>query len=226
MSSSRNTLRILSDICHVLHIDEVPFASRMLDGFERYGSENHLSEDFDVTEEHKAESMDDITFFAIGFSRQDYDWHDPNCWAALRGHREAWQRMQLRPCKIPQRPLHIFVSGPYTGETELEIAENVVIAERFSQELMRLGHIPFCPHSMTHNWDRGTGLRWEDFMELCLATLERCDAIYLLPRWNESRGSMLELERAKSLRLFEFSITEQVPDLRQMESGEHSGDAG
>ena len=36
------------------------------------------------------------------------------------------------------------------------------------------------------------GLERKDYMPICLAMIDACDAIYLLPDWHLSKGAMLE----------------------------------
>jgi hypothetical protein len=36
------------------------------------------------------------------------------------------------------------------------------------------------------------GISWQDSMRICLYHLVGCDAIYLLPDWNDSKGAQLE----------------------------------
>ncbi len=37
---------------------------------------------------------------------------------------------------------------------------------------------------------------WKKCMKVCLAAMLKCDAVYLLPDWNDSKGAKIELEVA------------------------------
>jgi hypothetical protein len=105
----------------------------------------------------------------------------------------------------------IYVAGPYSAPTPEGIAANVKAAAEAGQELMRRGWAVICPHSMTHNWDIGTGLEYSHFIAADLELLRRCDAIYLLPDWTESNGALGEAALADELGLQLFSWTDGFP---------------
>ena len=107
----------------------------------------------------------------------------------------------------------IYVAGPYTADTPEGIAANVAAAAAVGQELLRRGWAVICPHSMTHNWDIGTGLGYQVFIDQDLALLEKCDAICMVGDWLKSRGSVGEYQRAAELGLDIFTDIEQVPEV-------------
>jgi len=108
--------------------------------------------------------------------------------------------------------MRIYVSGPYTADTPTQIEENIDAAREAALELLRMGHTPFCPHTHTAFWDvYGPDLPDERFLRLGLDWLERCDAILLLPGWENSEGSKVEMGRAEELELQVFDDIEMVP---------------
>lgn len=112
---------------------------------------------------------------------------------------------------MEEKKLVIYIAGPYTGDSAKEISENVQNAERVGQEILRRGHVALCPHSMTHDWDIGTGLGYQVFIDSDLVLLERCDAICMVHGYGRSKGSMGELKRAEELDLQIFLSIDQVP---------------
>lgn len=114
------------------------------------------------------------------------------------------------------RPLRIYIAGPYRADTPEQVDADIEVARQTMAALYRLGHVPFCPHSMTARFER-------DFPEfpndLYLATdlvwLRFCDAILMLPRWAQSTGARVELALASRLGLQEFFGTEAVPEVAQ-----------
>lgn len=45
------------------------------------------------------------------------------------------------------------------------------------------------------------GKPWQSYMQMCLAILERCDTIVLLPDWRESNGAQCEYYYARGMNL-------------------------
>lgn len=49
--------------------------------------------------------------------------------------------------------------------------------------------------------DGGQLLSREDWLEIDLKTLEKCDAIFMMPGWENSKGAVMEYKKAKELKL-------------------------
>lgn len=113
------------------------------------------------------------------------------------------------------KQLVIYVAGPYRAPSAKEISENVRRAEAVGQEILRRGHVALCPHSMTHDWDIGTGLADEVFLETDLVLLSRCDAICMVEGWDRSVGARAELDRACDLRLLVLWCVDDVPQAKR-----------
>ena len=209
-SRARRTIAILRDLCGRVGLPAQPFVERLCEGFRRYGADNHLRPEFDLRAEDNAELVDCVNFAAVALSRLEADDADPNHNARVRATAEAYRRAQLKPWQYPDRPLVVYVSGPYTAPTPEQVAENVRRAEDEAHEVMRRGHVPICPHSMTHQWERG-GFSWDEFLRVDLALLERCDAICMVGAWEGSAGAMRELVRAGELRLWVFKGATELP---------------
>lgn len=111
-----------------------------------------------------------------------------------------------------QGRLVIYIAGPYRAPSAKQISENVRAAEAVGQELLRRGHVVICPHSMTHDWDIGTGIPDEVFLETDLRLLERCDAICMVSGWTTSAGATAEHDRARELGLKLFVHVDDVPE--------------
>lgn len=106
----------------------------------------------------------------------------------------------------------IYVAGPYSADTQDGIDRNVAAARDAGIELLRRGHVPLVPHTMTHNWDHGTGLEYEHFILADLRLLARCDAVLMLPGWNSSHGAIGERELAYSIGI---PVLEEMPEAAQ-----------
>jgi len=99
----------------------------------------------------------------------------------------------------------IYVAGPYSAQTRDGIQRNIEKAMVVSQSLWRKGFAVICPHGNTAHMSAspdssGTSSDGNDF-ELFLSGDEemilRCDAIYFLTGWEDSRGSQREHRFAK-----------------------------
>jgi hypothetical protein len=109
------------------------------------------------------------------------------------------------------KQLVIYIAGPYRAATQEDIDANVQRAAAVGQELLRRGHVVVCPHTMTHNWDQGTGIADETFLETDLVLLSRCDAICMVEGWHHSAGARDELRAAHARGLLVFVRAADVP---------------
>jgi nucleoside 2-deoxyribosyltransferase len=59
-----------------------------------------------------------------------------------------------------------------------------------------LGHVPVIPHTMYKTMDRTLDdIYW---LEATMQLLLKCDAVVLLDGWEESQGTLMEIEEAES----------------------------
>lgn len=109
----------------------------------------------------------------------------------------------------------IFVSGPYSGNTDEEVEKNISVANEAGKQLLRKGHFPFVPHTMMKSWQGSEGLAWEDVVGADFVWIEKCDGFLFL---GASPGSNLELKQAKRLGLQIFSSIDEVPPVDEVSS--------
>ena len=93
----------------------------------------------------------------------------------------------------------IYIAGPYRSDCENGVFENIVGARRVAVRLWQEGWAVICPH--TNSFFMGSRLGDDKFIEGDLEILSRCDAIYMLDGWRDSKGVKAELEKAKELGL-------------------------
>ena len=108
-------------------------------------------------------------------------------------------------------PQLIYLAGPYRAKNGYTVRENVRTAERFAVEVVQLGHYPVTPHLNTAFFDGEA--EDEYFLAHGLALLSRCDAILLLPRWEQSSGSRQELADAHLHGLEVYKGIHEIPEV-------------
>lgn len=94
----------------------------------------------------------------------------------------------------------IYVAGPYRGETKQERDDNVELAKKHTRELLRNGYYPYCPHTMTYDFENYcSDLNDSVFLNTHVEWLKCADTILLIGDWRESTGSVYEYNTAKKL---------------------------
>ena len=94
----------------------------------------------------------------------------------------------------------IFVAGPYRGNGDNRVFENIMHARTASRKLWLDGWAVFCPHLNSLFMD-GSDIEPMSFLDADLIILKHCDAIFMLKGWENSFGASGELEAAMRLKL-------------------------
>ncbi len=112
--------------------------------------------------------------------------------------------------------MKIYVAGPYTGSTIAEVEANVQRAIDAGIHIWKKGHFPVIPHLL--HWvdlranELGVPMGWNDYMLWDAPWLDHCDALYLVA---ESRGALIELERASEEGKQIFYSLEEIPTVER-----------
>lgn len=89
--------------------------------------------------------------------------------------------------------MKIYIAGKVTG---LNYNQTKVKFDHIERWLISLGHTPVNPIKLVpENED------WDKAMHICLQELYKCEAIYLISDWIDSRGAKTEVSHAISLGL-------------------------
>jgi nucleoside 2-deoxyribosyltransferase len=108
----------------------------------------------------------------------------------------------------------IYVAGPYTGkghgpENYAEIGHNILNAREWAIKILKLGGcVTLTPHLNSAHMECDFN-HPEFWYEADLELLKRCDAIFMIPGWERSKGSVKE---------HGFAITRELPVFYDLES--------
>jgi len=89
--------------------------------------------------------------------------------------------------------LKVYIAGKVTG---LEKAE---VFKKFNEskcQLKKQGCITMSPAVLASN----EGFGHSDYMHVCFAMIDVCDAVYMQKDWRDSKGARMELQYAKNLK--------------------------
>ena len=92
--------------------------------------------------------------------------------------------------------LVVYVAGPFRGPNAWAIEQNIRRAEELSLEVWRMGVAAICPHTNTRFFQGAA----DDsvWLDGDLEILRRCDAVLLVPGWENSSGTRAEVKEAEA----------------------------
>lgn len=101
--------------------------------------------------------------------------------------------------------MRLYIAGPMTDLPD----DNSVAFEYAAKRLFNAGHVPVSPPELDQNQNIETDLSMSDKYKLVLprdiVDLSKCDGLILLPGWEESRGTGLELHACDLFELPKFA---------------------
>ena len=104
-----------------------------------------------------------------------------------------------------------YVFGPYRAKTVYEVRQNIRFAEDVTVKLLKKGYNPYCPHK---NFGLLDGAVPEEiFLYAGLDMLAICDIAVGCPAWEDSEGSLGEVQYCKDNNILIYNLVEDVPDV-------------
>lgn len=111
---------------------------------------------------------------------------------------------QAQPDRVVLGRTRVYLAGPMTGYADYNRPAFTAAAEHVRAQ----GWVPVNPHDTdpTHDGDCPSGDRHGGHPNACwyaasLAVLASCDAVLMLPGWEQSEGARLEHDEARRLGL-------------------------
>lgn len=102
-----------------------------------------------------------------------------------------------------------YIAGPYRADTRGGIAQNINNADKAGRIAARLGYYPVVPHKNTEHYeDKGIGQPDQFYLDGTLTLMEKCDFLLIVPNWEGSSGTCGEINRAHSLGLPIYFLSE------------------
>lgn len=89
--------------------------------------------------------------------------------------------------------MKIYIAGKISGEPRLKMQQKFFDA---AEQLSAKGHKPFIPSILPDYPD----VPHDDYLHICFAMIDVCDAVYMLSDWQQSKGARQELQYAADTR--------------------------
>jgi nucleoside 2-deoxyribosyltransferase len=93
----------------------------------------------------------------------------------------------------------VYIAGPYRAPTPWGVEQNIRRAEDVAVRVHKAGMMAMCPHANSRHME---GVADDaHFLAGTMELMRRCDAVLLVPGWENSSGTIAEMSEAERLRL-------------------------
>jgi hypothetical protein len=93
----------------------------------------------------------------------------------------------------------IYVAGPFSAPTRVGVEANIALAVEYGIEIARLGGFPLIPHANTTHPEFEKIQAYQFWIEGYRALALGCDAMFMLPDWQTSKGARAERTKFEQL---------------------------
>jgi hypothetical protein len=98
----------------------------------------------------------------------------------------------------------VYVAGAYNANNVISVLDNMRKGMRASLDILLLGYAPFCPWLDYHfqlMLRENEKLTVDDYYKYSIAWLEVAETVYVIPGYQNSKGTAAEIKRAKELNI-------------------------
>ena len=108
----------------------------------------------------------------------------------------------------------LYIAGPYSANEHHTEQDHINRAEIVSIELIRKGFHVITPHKNTAGYEKyeDENITFETWIAMDLNILKRCDGIFLMNGWDESKGATIEVGYSISNRIKIIKESDFSPD--------------
>jgi len=93
----------------------------------------------------------------------------------------------------------VYVTGPYMGADYHQTEGYVAYAREWAEKLARAGHAFYCPHLNNAHFDAiAPDVPKQFWREMNAAILHRCDALLLVPGWDNDEVTLRDVQYAET----------------------------
>lgn len=92
----------------------------------------------------------------------------------------------------------IYVAGKYSADNVIDVLSNMHDGIKMAVKVLKMGHAPFCPW-LDYQFHFFQKLTIEEYYRYSMAWLEVSDEVWVLPDWENSKGTIAEIKRAEEL---------------------------
>jgi hypothetical protein len=106
----------------------------------------------------------------------------------------------------------VYVAGPYSADNVIDVLKNIGRGEDICADIFMAGMAPFCPwHDKSYVMSYyDFDMDKEKFKECSIAWLKVSDAIFCVPGWEKSGGTLREIKIAGDLNIPIFTDMEKL----------------
>lgn len=100
----------------------------------------------------------------------------------------------------------LYIAGPFSAPTPGEIEANIDAAEAYALVAWKRGWAVICPHKNSAGFETVAEIPDSVWYRGYLEMVSRCDAVLLIPGWQDSLGAMAEKTEAErhGIRVFVY----------------------
>jgi hypothetical protein len=92
----------------------------------------------------------------------------------------------------------VYIAGPYTGSSYHQTEAYMTYAREWAEKVARAGHAFYCPHLNTAHFDAiAPDVPKYFWREMNLNVLHRCDALLLVPAWENDEATQRDVHYAE-----------------------------